>query len=274
MRLAGIISALGCVLLYVGALPTHDFHKRTLFAIDLGDRGQDTSYQTCLNKGTQILQKISASTSDTVGITAKYNELYAPFSHQTPFNTKKGSGSEIAGFLGGRVSLVQVTVGRPNQVIAYKNYFDVTKGIIVAADNFNNKFFYDPANPTSGNPPRTTENSVQWNNIIAEQYKALALTEGSLSTISHILQYEIVNADTNNVIEQAVASALPKQGDWTVVTQGGTGDEMFKALLGTDNGQGAGYLLKDYRTSMSRKSIQAIRVQMIAEAGMMIIDFT
>ncbi|KAJ7681224.1 hypothetical protein B0H17DRAFT_1138654 [Mycena rosella] len=36
--------------------------------------------------------------------------------------------------------------------------------------------------------------------------------------------------------------ALPVANGWTVVVPGGPGDEMFKALLGTDNGKGAEYI--------------------------------
>jgi hypothetical protein len=48
---------------------------------------------------------------------------------------------------------------------------------------------------------------------------------------------------------------------------------MFKALLGTENGRGAGYMLKDYRASMGRKSIQAIRVKEQDREHAMLIDY-
>ncbi|KAJ7657287.1 hypothetical protein DFH06DRAFT_1473270 [Mycena polygramma] len=268
MRLTGIISALVSVVLYARARPTHGLHPRT-----------DASYQACLNKGTQILQQISASTSDAAGITDKYNKLYAPFAGKpVALPTTGGVGEEIMELLGaeeeqGPKQLLQISIARPNQETAYKNCFDIKNGVIAALENFNDQFFYNPNAATSNkqNPQKTTANSLQWNNLVAEQYKSLG---GSLSTLSHILRYEIANAVTVDIIDTALGmSTLPKEDGWTVVTQGGAGDEMFRALLGTDNGQGAGYILKDYRASMPGKHIQAIRVKDDDGERAMIIDF-
>ncbi|KAJ6628095.1 hypothetical protein B0H10DRAFT_1991526 [Mycena sp. CBHHK59/15] len=167
---------------------------------------------------------------------------------------------------------VGITIGREGQEIAYKNYFDVPNGIIVAAENFNDKFFYISDKPMSNkaNPVKTKDNSLQWNNIVAEQYKSLG---GSLADLRHILRFEISNDDTTTIIDQAIKmAALQVVNEWTVVKEGGPGDDMFKALLGTNNGQGAGYMLKDYRTSMAEKAIQAIRVKVHDEYAM-IIDY-
>jgi hypothetical protein len=67
--------------------------------------------------------------------------------------------------------------------------------------------------------------------------------------------------------------AFPVVDGWTVVKRGGQGDGMFKALLGTDNGQGARRRLRDYRASMPGKSIQAMRVKDDDSGRAMIIDF-
>ncbi|KAJ7242662.1 hypothetical protein C8J57DRAFT_1084161, partial [Mycena rebaudengoi] len=121
---------------------------------------------------------------------------------------------------------------------------------------------------------KTAATSLQWDTIVGEQYKSLG---GSLACLQHILRYQILNDDTENIIKQAVDQelGLPVEGEWTVVqpgSPGSAGDNMFKALLGTENGQGAGYMLKDYRSSMPGKAIKRIRVQHDG-VSMMIIDF-
>lgn len=174
--------------------------------------------------------------------------------------------------------LVQISVTRPGQgrQVAYKNYFNVDSGIIVAAENFNARFFYIANDPESNHadPVKTAANSLQWDAIVGEPYKSLG---GSLARLQHILRYQILNEDTEKIIQQALEQqpALPVEGDWTVVEPGdpgSVGDNMFKALLGSENGRGAGYMLKDYRSSMAGKAIRRIRVlnDMVA---MMIIDF-
>jgi hypothetical protein len=65
------------------------------------------------------------------------------------------------------------------------------------------------------------------------------------------------------IIEQAInmKPAFLVVDGWTMIIRGGQGDGIFKALLGTDNGQGGHHMLRDYRASMPRKSIQAIQVK-------------
>jgi hypothetical protein len=205
----------------------------------------------------------------------KYNEIYAPLSTTESDVGQSSDATTVASLLGldlAELHLAQVSVARPDTEVAYKNYFDVTNGIIVAAHNFNELFFYDANSPTSpkGLPEKTSDNSLQWNNIVAEQYKSLG---GSLAGLSHIVRFEITNEDTKAVIEQALGDkSIPvDEGGWKVTTPD---SDIFKALLGTDNGQGAGYLLKDYRVSMTGTDIEAIRVKEDDDEMFMIIDFS
>jgi hypothetical protein len=225
------------------------------------------------------LNSCQGSPGDTDGLTEKYKLLYGPFAAKSEFPTATGEGAEIMSLLGIKIpaELDMFSVARkgPGQYPSYRNYFDVTHGIIVAALNVNHMFFYIPDAPGSSkeNPMKTKENSLQWNNIVAEQYKSLG---GSLANLKHILQHDIVNYDTQVLIKQALNMnpTLPVVNGWTVVAPEGPSDDMFKALLGTDNGQGGGYMLKDYRTSMPGKSIQAIRVKEDDDGFSMITDYS
>ncbi|KAJ6619209.1 hypothetical protein B0H10DRAFT_2027179, partial [Mycena sp. CBHHK59/15] len=209
------------------------------------------------------------------GLTDKYNKLYAPFAEKSEISTISSDGEDIVTLLDTKISneLVEITIGCTGQEIAYKNYFDVPNGIIVAAQNFNDRFFYISDKPMSNKakPVKTKDNSLQWNNIVAEQYKSLG---GSLEDLRHILRFEISNDDTTLIIDRAIKmAALQVVNEWMVVKEGGPGDDMFKALLGTNNGQGAGYMLKDYRTSVANKAIQTIRVKVHDDEYAMIIDY-
>ncbi|KAJ6552804.1 hypothetical protein B0H19DRAFT_1263248 [Mycena capillaripes] len=255
--------------LCIGALPTHR-----------GNRRADALYTKCLAKGNEILHDIQSSRADTQGLTDKYNKLYAPLMKKATFGSSSRTVQEIGTLLDITISnLVQISVTRPGQgrQVAYKNYFDVDSGIIVAAENFNARFFYIEEDPESNkaDPVKTAANSLQWNTIVGEQYKSL---DGSLARLQHILRYQILNDDTEEIIKQAVDQklGLPVERGWTVAqpgSPGSAGDNMFKALLGTENGRGAGYMLKDYRSSMPGKAIKRIRVQIEDGIPMMVIDF-
>jgi hypothetical protein len=160
------------------------------------------------------------------------------------------------------------------QDTAYRNYFDTANGIIVGADNYNERFFYYPDNPRSNkaNPVKTADNSLNWDMLVGEQYKALG---GDLSNLQHILRFEIENPDTKTVIDRVLAAdpSFPVENGWTVLKPEGATDIMFTVLLGTDNGKGGGFILKDYRKTMIGKSIQAFRVKEEDDEHYMIIDF-
>jgi hypothetical protein len=194
---------------------------------------------------------------------------------QSEINTDSGTGKGIKDLLT-TVSdeLVLFTVGREGQDTAYTNYFDTANGIIVGADNYNEKFFYYPDNPRSNkaNPVKTADNSLNWDMLVGEQYKTLG---GDLSNLQHILRFEIGNPDTKTVIDQILAAdpSFPVENGWTVLKPEGATDIMFTVLLGTDNGQGGGFILKDYRQTMIGKSIQAFRVKEDDDEHYMIIDF-
>ncbi|KAJ7107992.1 hypothetical protein C8R43DRAFT_1044429 [Mycena crocata] len=265
MRLNLFVSTLVSVL-YVAALPSK-----------LTGRGDAAALlQKCITKGDGILQKIQSATTDTAGLTDKYDNIYKTLATDAELSTDSGTGEEISDLFGGAVSdeIIKFTVARADQETAYTNYFDTAKGIIVGADNYNEKFFYIPENRLSNknNPQRTADNSLNWNTLVGEQYKILG---GELSELQHILRFEIENTDTKAIITQVLGASIPYPVDngWTVLKPNGATENMFKALLGTDNGQGAGFMLKDYRASMNGKSIQAIRVKEEDDEFYMIVDF-
>ncbi|KAJ7441316.1 hypothetical protein B0H11DRAFT_2292446 [Mycena galericulata] len=209
MRFNFLICSTVSFALYAAALPRSDNEKRA------GD-----PYTTYLNKGVTILQDISCSSSDTDGLTAKYNQLYAPFATKSEVDTASGDGQTVVEILEiePSTSLVQFSIAREGQETAYKNFFDVANGIIVGVDNFNDKFFYVSKSPSSNkaNPAKTVDNSLQWNSIVGEQFKTLG---GSLANLQHILRFEIKNQGTIDMIEKALDMhpPLPVQNGWTVV---------------------------------------------------------
>ncbi|KAJ6461549.1 hypothetical protein C8R47DRAFT_1327384 [Mycena vitilis] len=223
----------------------------------------------CTARGTEILGEIAAAKADAPGISEKYNTLYEPLSEIAPAANSDNTADDIREILQSAAlpitgQLQKSVVKRKglHQKDAYTNYFDVTNGIIVAEGNYNYYFFYDPEGPGSNpaNPVRKAEpNALGWNQIVAEQWKLLA--HGDMSTIKHILRYNVANEGTRIVIQDLLAKAhpLPKDNNgWTVVSPGQT---EYTTLLGTDNGKGGGRMLKDYRASMAGISIKTIRIK-------------
>ncbi|KAJ7612904.1 hypothetical protein DFH06DRAFT_147599 [Mycena polygramma] len=261
MRLNLLVSALLSVF-YVAALPRTLYERAppldTLAVI-----------KQCTAKGTQILADVSAATGDTAGISDKYDTLYRPLSTSKDISSRSEAASGIREVLvsaGLQVSdqITEYVVKRRARYskAAYTNYFDIEHGVIVAAANFNYLFFYEPNERGSlpANGARQDEpNALGWNQIVGEQYKSL--TGGKMSTLQHILQYEIANPGTLAVMRAVLDAQPPLPQDeegWTVVPPEHT---MFSALLGTDNGKGGGRMLKDYRASMSGKALTAIRIK-------------
>ncbi|KAJ7775769.1 hypothetical protein DFH07DRAFT_767170 [Mycena maculata] len=270
MRLHFIIYALISVL-YVGALPTDRNDKRSDPPTDTR-----TPYQKCLDNGNKVLKEIAGDTAD---LSSDYDKLYRPFTRQSKLTTTTGVGKTIKNLVGINLSpdLEIMKVGRTEDEddVAYENYFDVAHGLIVGASNYNDIFFNIPTSkhPDPDLPEMTSANSLHWAQFVGEQYKSL---RGSLADLQHILRFDIDNKVTQGIIKQAltVDPPLPVQGKWTVITPTGPTEDLFTALLGTNNGQGAGFMLKDYKSTMRGKTIQAIRVQSDGRDYHMIIDYS
>ncbi|KAJ7153677.1 ribosomal protein S5 domain 2-type protein [Mycena filopes] len=193
--------------LCIEAAPTHRGHKRAL---------DPALYNTFLQRGTTILQAIEASSADTPGLTARYNALYAPFTKDSIIGSGTSQFAEIQEVIAAPAisKLVQLSVTRSgtNRQPAYTNYFDVANGIIVGANNFNAKFFFmEGQDGTSDSDPvRTAANSLPWNALVGEQYKALG---GNLGQLQHILRYQILNEETLEIMQAAVdMQTLPPMG--------------------------------------------------------------
>ncbi|KAJ7917647.1 hypothetical protein B0H13DRAFT_2441205 [Mycena leptocephala] len=225
MRLNLLVSTLLSVL-YVAALPAQLAERGEVYWLPAFSElhlnvAQDAAklIGACETKGNRIRQIIESATADTTGLTDKYNQLYKPLVAQSEINTDSGPGKKIKDLLT-TVSdeLVLFTVGREGQDTAYTNYFDTANGIIVGADNYNEKFFYDPNNPRSNraNPVKTADNSLNWDMLVGEQYNALG---GDLSNLQHILRFEIENTDTKTVIDQVLAAdpSFPVENGWTIL---------------------------------------------------------
>ncbi|KAJ7879403.1 hypothetical protein B0H13DRAFT_1892212 [Mycena leptocephala] len=83
-------------------------------------------------------------------------------------------------------------------------------------------------------PEKTKDNSLQWNDIVAERYKSLG---GSLSlaNLRRILREDIINDDTNMI---NMIPAFPVVEGWTAVKRGGQGMECSKHYWEQITGRG------------------------------------
>ncbi|KAJ7034267.1 hypothetical protein C8F04DRAFT_1102100 [Mycena alexandri] len=102
---------------------------------------------------------------------------------------------------------------------------------------------------------------VNWNVIAMELYREYK--GGDVSDLKYVLQLHIDNDVTQAALvelytnSRMATDATARNTDWTRwdANDGGCGTNAVLTLLGTDNGSGSGFLLVDYRATLSGRDI-------------------
>ncbi|KAJ5594361.1 uncharacterized protein N7459_000569 [Penicillium hispanicum] len=146
------------------------------------------------------------------------------------------------------------TTRKTNSGIFYENIIAPTAGLLISSNNYGSA-----KNPTTGltdvAPDRWS--AVAWADL------DMICTDARVdpSSLRYILQDEIINAKTNTTLYIAAsksnglgtdASGNPVVSTWTPA------DEEFYAALGTPNGVGSVYILKDYPEGVGRQTIVSV----------------
>jgi hypothetical protein len=153
----------------------------------------------------------------------------------------------------------------------YKASFNATIGVIIGEENYS---------VADENIPK-----FPWSEVVYQEYLDVANKERkSLRNLKYVVQQNIVSSETLYVMQQVIARKTNKDetearwysfknsnGDFTKVNpdklqfpgaretyfqiRHATHEKLFLALLGTDHGNGIGYLLADHGLAIDKKRI-------------------
>ncbi|KAJ5081497.1 hypothetical protein NUU61_009761 [Penicillium alfredii] len=134
-------------------------------------------------------------------------------------------------------------VSRENDELYYHNYFNPPRGMIFAFDN-------------EGVGLRERWSQMAWHFWVKACLKYKGISPSSLSVI---IQNEVKNEETLDVLEEAaarakvgLARAARKETMWTPEMTFDQFDEEFYAIIGTPNGKGAAWLLIDNAATLGK----------------------
>ncbi|KAK2758370.1 hypothetical protein FQN54_004220 [Arachnomyces sp. PD_36] len=108
---------------------------------------------------------------------------------------------------------------------------------------------------------RQPEAPLRLSEVAFAQYTT-DLPNSVLKDLKYIYHASITNSETREFINTAIESDVGRmvvvdEQEWHVFTPG---KDEFTALLGSENGRGAGYIVNDYFTELGRKRVSEIHV--------------
>jgi hypothetical protein len=155
----------------------------------------------------------------------------------------------------------------------YRNQFNATVGVIIANENYS--------------VVDENRDKLPWSEIVYQEYLDIAKKERKgPKSLKYVVQQNIVGSETLYIMQQAIARKENKdaaerkwfdfknsqvQGNFVKLNPDklqfpraresifqfshATHEKLFLALLGTDNGNGVGYLLADHGVAMDKKRL-------------------
>lgn len=104
---------------------------------------------------------------------------------------------------------------------------------------------------------------LPWSEVVFQEYD-MKFKNRVIRNLKYIYQVFILNEDTQDIIQKALDSGDGKETNvgsdkWQVFKPG---SESFTALLGCENGRGAGHLVNDHFAEMGRKQVSEIHASM------------
>lgn len=132
----------------------------------------------------------------------------------------------------------------------YHNFFSPRPGVIVAASNVG----YD--DETGKKMP------WKWSTLVGSLWiQACAKDKLDASGLKWVLRDTITNTDTKNVLQEAFNRAKVNMKTLDTIEKTFTRkDEAFYAILGTPNGNGIPWILKEWADHLGKKTITSITV--------------
>ncbi|CAG8960707.1 hypothetical protein HYFRA_00013476 [Hymenoscyphus fraxineus] len=143
-------------------------------------------------------------------------------------------------------------------------------GMALVAENF----FSDDGIIVVGNKNMNTANQTpgdlrieHWSHLFIQVIKKVYSAESSVPDFRFILSDHIVNADTKRRIDDAHLAANMQSGKVTLDSLNEADKDTFNSILGSANGVGVAYLLKDYPKTFRMKKITSIHIWKLKDIG-------
>jgi hypothetical protein len=228
------------------------------------------SIAACKPKGQKVWDLVQNAKADTPGTDTKYKASYEKLEEKSSVDTVFNAGKRVKTLM----KALGVTVSKKLQkvlikgkgdsgAVAYEHLFD--KGLIVAVNIF------------KAEDPVPTKDQVNWDVVAFEQYKELL--PGNVKDLKYVMNFEIKPDETKNVLKEVYVAAgkeadvTKEDTDWETWTHAANADA-FLGLLGTDNGNGAGYLLVDYAATLGKKNIAGIHTRRQGREWSIVVEYT
>ena len=253
-------------LVYANPIPTGDsVQPRQASSNPTGDEGSEPEpdtcpdYSTCLNKGAgywnglfnQLRQDNPVDRKNGANQFATYYASEVE-ENETPDDTiesyVKSLGLDFTNaFDKTHVSSRTSANGPAYGYYAYENDYNLKQGVIVA--------------DTNNRRDDDIQKKLTWSEVAFQTYQTSTNRQGqALSLLSHVFRVNIINPQTNAVVEAAYDKlGLDKTDpnawvEWTIEEH----QDSFIAFIGTDNVKGVAFLLRDHTTAFNKRIISVI----------------
>jgi len=151
--------------------------------------------------------------------------------------------------------------------VAYRNQFDVTRGVIHAEFNYASQDTHKKLKDIPLRPALS--------DILFLQYKKLAEAAGKpVRNLKFIARVKIENPQTGALITEAHKrrdapedNVIPGWKVWRISDVTGPGNEVVKTLAASDNGKASVFILSDWAGYLAGKSIVAVHTYIMPPAG-------
>jgi hypothetical protein len=121
-------------------------------------------------------------------------------------------------------------------------------------------------------PIRTLPDIKRWSDVTFLEWQTQTQANGQdVKQLKYVVRYEIVNHDTSTIIEDAAGDELI-HSPWPGLTEDMT-DQRGRAILGTPNGQGIGYLLATHKAEFGQLTVKNVRTWWYGEFGFIFASF-
>jgi hypothetical protein len=230
------------------------------------------SIAACKTKGQKVWDLVQSATTDTPDTDTKYKASYQTLEKKSTIETVFNVGKRVKTIMKSpginvdvskKLNHVLIKGKGDSGAVAYEHLFD--KGLIVAVNIF------------KAEDPVAKEAQVNWDVVAFEQYKELL--PQNVKDLKYVMNFEIKPDDTKNVLKEVYVAAgkeadvTKDDTDWEMWTHDAHADA-FLGLLGTDNGNGAGFLLVDYAATLGKKKIAGILTRRQEGQWSIVVEYT
>jgi hypothetical protein len=211
-----------------------------------------STIETCRKKGEDVWKIVldaQKKGADTPGLSKQYKDHYEPRTEKEDGDVLPNAAASEVEEIGEFMNLPGLGVHMPKTMKmveidwpAYQHFY--SNGVIVGSMKFKEHDQVDK------------NHQLHWNVIAFEGYLQAKLKPENLM---YVITHHVTDAETIKVIEEVYKEKKKDKGQkkwetWTLADH----RDVFMTLLGTQQGNGAAFILSDYAKTLSHKTIKAV----------------